>query len=342
MKLNKSQADAYFRKPAPDATGLLVYGADPTRVSLKRGHVIKHLIGENGEQELRLMRFTSAELRTDPSMLRDAIKTSSFFPGPRVVLVEEAIDSAFTAIEAAMRAWEPDDAQIIVTAGQLKTTSRLRKLFEGHKSARAIALYDEVPSFGELQALLTAAGLHSVDHDARAAVAQFAGDLGPGDFQQLLTKIATYKIGDDRPLSLTDVIACAPSSIDATLEDAINAVADARPQDIDSILRRLEAQGTTAVALCIATMRHFRTLYAATTDPRGAATGITRVRPPVLGPRRKRMLRQCQNWDIHKLEHAIAHITKVDLQLRSPNQNAPTMALVERLLIRLSMLTNRH
>ncbi|MCY4153269.1 MAG: DNA polymerase III subunit delta [Aestuariivita sp.] len=342
MKLNKSQADAYFRKPTPDATGLLIYGADPTRVSPKRKHVIKNLIGENGEQELRLTRFTSAELRADPSLLRDAIKTISFFPGPRVVLVEEAIDSVFSAIEAAVAAWEPNDAQIIVTAGQLKATSRLRKLFEGHKNARAIALYDDAPSLAELQSMLATAELRNVDRDAMSALAQFSGDLGPGDFQQLLTKIATYKIGDDRSLSITDVAACAPSSIDATLEDAVNAVAEARHQDIDSILRRLEAQGTTGVALCIGIMRHFRTLYAAAADPKGAATGITRVRPPVFGPRRNRMLRQCQNWGVYKLERAIAQITEVNLQLRSPNQNAPEMALVERLLIRLSMLAKRQ
>ena len=89
-------------------------------------------------------------------------------------------------------------------------------------------------------------------------------------------------------------------------------------------------------------MRHFRTLYAAAAAPGGPNEGINRVRPPVYGPRRDRMVRQAQNWGADKLQDALSLITDTDLKLRSAGQHAPAMALVERAMIRLAMMGARR
>ena len=59
-----------------------------------------------------------------------------------VVFVEEATDSAAPAILTALEDWAPGDAQIIVTAGQLKASSKLRKAFEAQTLRDAF--YDAV------------------------------------------------------------------------------------------------------------------------------------------------------------------------------------------------------
>ena len=57
MKLQTRDAAAYFAKPDPSKTGLLIYGADAMRVALKRQEVIAALVGPNGEDEMRLTRL---------------------------------------------------------------------------------------------------------------------------------------------------------------------------------------------------------------------------------------------------------------------------------------------
>ncbi len=338
MKLNTRDADGYFAKPDPNRTGLLIYGADAMRVALKRQQVILALLGKGADEEMRLTRMAGGDLRKDPVQLIDAIKAVGFFPGPRAAFVEETTDAAAPAIIAALQDWQPGDAQIIVTAGALKPNSKLRKAFEGHGNAFAVGIYDNPPSRAEIEQALTKAGIRSAPTEAMAALTGLANVLGPGDFSQTLEKLSLYKIGDTGELTLEDIDACAPQSTEAALDDMLNVVAEAHSDKIGPLLRRLQAQGTNAVSLCIGATRHFRTLYAAASDPGGAAAGVGRLRPPVYGQRRDRIVRQAQSWGAAKLETALTVLIDTDLQLRSAGQTAPAMAIMERALIRLAML----
>ncbi len=341
MKLSTRDAPGYFARPEPQRTGLLIYGADAMRVALKRQEVIAALIGPAGEEEMRLTRIPAAELRKDPAMLQDAIKAQGFFPGQRVVFVEDATDAMAPIVTDALADWTEGDAQVIVTAGQLKASSKLRKLFETHKFAYAAGIYDEPPSRAEIEATLAKAGLTGVGNDAMADLTALSRDLDPGDFRQTMEKLALYKMGDETPVTSDDIAACAPTSTEAALDDVLNIVAEARSGEIGPVMKKLKAQGVQPVGLCIGATRHFRALYTAASDPGGAAQGIARMRPPIFGPRRDRMLRQAQKWGVVRLEQTLTLLTDTDLQLRSAGQHAPAMALVERTLIRLAMMAAR-
>lgn len=341
MKLSARDANAYFRKPDPNGAGLLIYGGDAMRVALKRQDVIKALVGPNGEDEMRLTRISAADLRKDPALLGDAIKAQGFFPGPRVAFVEDATDTTAKAITPALKDWEQGDAQIIVTAGQLSAKSALRKLFESHLSAYAVGIYDNPPTREDIEIVLRDAGLTKVGSNAMDLITDMARDLPPGDLRQTIEKLGLYKLGDDTDITAADIAACAPVSNEAGMDDMLNIVADLKRDEIGPILSRLYAQGTQPVALCIAAMRHFRALHTAASDPGGPAAGVGRLRPPAFGPRRDRLVRQASQWGRINLEDALVAITDTDLMLRSAH-TAPDRALVERLLIRLSMMGHRR
>ena len=62
------------------------------------------LTGPDAEAEMRLTRLAGGDLRRDAAALMDEIKAVGFFPGPRVVLIEDANDAAAPAIAAALDA----------------------------------------------------------------------------------------------------------------------------------------------------------------------------------------------------------------------------------------------
>jgi DNA polymerase-3 subunit delta len=331
MILKGVEASRYCAKPNPAHAGLLIFGADPMRVALRRQEAIAALIGPEGEAEMRLTRIAASELRKDAATLFDAIKAVGFFPGPRVAFVEDATDGLTETIATALKDWRPGDAQITVTAGGLTAKSALKTLFEKHPSAVCIGLYDDPPSREEIEDALKKAGLTQIEPTAMADLSALARALDPGDFRQTLEKIALYKWGDATPLTPAEVAAMAPATIEAEVDDLVIATAEGRTPTIGPLLRRLEGQGTAPVTICIAALRHFRTLHLVAADP----NGINKAR--VIFKLRDAVQRQANQWGLRALEQALALLVDTDLTLRSTSK-APAMAVMERALIRLAMM----
>lgn len=338
MKLAGAAAMRYFVQPEPDRAGLLIYGSDAMRVALGREDLVLALVGPEGAAEMRLTRLAGADLRRDAALVSDAMRSASFFPGPRVVLVEGATDTVAGAVGAALADWQAGDATVIVTAGSLGKGSGLRKLFEGHPNAYAAAIYDDPPSYQEIETWLSKAGLADVGRDAMADLTALARAVDPGEFRQTVEKLALYKRGDAAPVTPADVAAVAPALSDADIDELVNLVAEGRAEAAAALFRR--SAGLDPVRICIEATRHFRALHAASADPGGPGAGIGRVRPPIFGPRRERMVRQAGEWGAERLGQAVRALVEADLTLRSASR-APARELIERALIRLARPTAR-
>ncbi|TPE52060.1 DNA polymerase III subunit delta [Amaricoccus solimangrovi] len=336
MKLAGRDAARYLDAPDPKGAGALLHGPDSSLVALRRAALVPAMIGPAGAEEMRLTRIGGADLRRDPAALADAVKAIGFFPGPRLVLVEEAGDGLAPLFAAALDDWRPGDARLLVTAGQLNASSALRKLFEKAPKAVAIGLYADPPGRAEIGADLAKQGVASVAPEALADLEALGRGLEPGEFAQFLIALALYKQGDPAPLSPEEVAALAPRGQDADLDTLMHHVAEGRATEVAREIRRLAGQ-TGATGLTIAAARHFRALHAAAIAPEGAEAALSRARPPVFGPRRARMARQATALGPDRLERALGWIVDTELDLRS-SRPVPAAALVERLFIRIAML----
>jgi DNA polymerase-3 subunit delta len=328
MKLGRHDGAGIIAKPPADKLGLLLYGSDAMRVALKRQEYLKAFLGPQAEEEMRLTRIPAAELRREPALLMDAIKAVGFFPGPRAAFVEGATELVAATIIDTLKDWQAGDAQIVVTAGDLKKTSKLLKAFQDSRNAYAWGIFDDPPDRAEIERLLGAASLQA-QGPAMAALEDLSRSLGPGDFRQTLEKLSLYKLSEpDTPVTVEDVEACAPASIEAAVDDILNIVAEKKSALIGPLMRRLQSQGVNAVTLSIMATRHFRTLHRIACNP-GA---------PLWGVRdRDRMMRQSRDWGVIKLQTTLGMLTDTDLQLRSAGQTAPAMAIIERTFIRIAM-----
>lgn len=337
MKLNARDAARFLAKPDRSKTGILFFGPDAMRIALKRQDLVATLVGPDGESEMRLSRLSGAELRKNPAALLDAVKAQGFFPGPRVVLVDDATDGTSKVFAAALEDWLPGDAMIVATAGQLNARSSLRKTFEGSGSCVGIGVYTDPPSREEIEMILNKAGVRNIETEAMTDLTNLSRELDPGDFRQTVEKLALYKLHDDTAISPDDIVACAPLTSEAALDDAVNFAADGNAAAIVPQMHRLSGQGVNPTTLCISATRHFRQLHAAASSDQGPEAAISRARPPIFGPRRDRMIRQARQWQTPRLEMALKVLTDTDLALRS-SRPVPAMAMVERAFIRIAML----
>ena len=338
MKVSSREAAGFLRNPPDDLAAILLYGPDAMRISLLREDFLKRRLGENAGEEMRLTRFTGADLRSEPAALQDATRAMGFFPGPRAVLVTDATDGLAKLLNDALEDADPDDALIFVEAGNLGKGSALRKSLEASPKAAAIGIYPEPAGRGDVEEALKTAGV-AADRDAVDAMVALAQQTDPGDFRQLTEKLALYSMGGSADLAAVQAIS--PGSTEAAVDDVVGATADGASDRIGPLLARLAAQGVTPITLVIAASRHFRALHLAASDGRGADQGIARLRPPVFGPRRERMARQARTWGMHRLETALSVLLDTDRALRSSTR-APGSAVLERALIRVAMMCPRR
>ena len=189
----------------------------------------------------------------------------------------------------------------------------------------------------EIEKIISDAGIKNITQDSLNNLCQIALQLEPGDFKQTIEKLALYKLNDETSLTHQDVSKCIPISNEAQIEEVLTVVLSGNHLKINYIVSRLQSQGVLPVTLVIAATRHFKILFSIATNPKGPSAGAAALRPPVYGPRRESLIKQAQKWGPEKLKRAIKIITATDLKLRSKNQQAPQMAIVERLFIRLAM-----
>ena len=337
MKLTGDKANNYFINPDINHTAILIYGADTMRVALRRQELLKALIGENAEEEMRLTRVSGPDLRSDPALLLDGLKANGFFPGLRAVFVEGVTDTNSAVIYDAMQDWQKGDAILVLTANQLNARSKLRKVIENNSNSVAVGIYNDPPNEKEIISIVSRYNLNNFESDANKDLIALGRSLDPGDFQQTCEKLSLYKYKDESVITSTDINLCAPVTVDAALDEAIHIIADARSDEVGPMLSRLFGQGMNPTTLCIAVMRHFRNLHSAASHPSGPDVALSRARPPVFGLRKDRMARQVRLWGGMRLEKALGVLTDTDLSLRSSSK-APAHAMLERAFIRISMM----
>lgn len=337
MKLSPRDAIGWARKPGATGPGALISGEDPTRAADLRRIAALAIAGPDAEAEMRITRIAASDLRKDLAHLTDSLRSSGFFPGPRLVLVEDATDGLAPAITAALDSWQPGDAKLIVTAGALPRNSALRKLFEGHKTAVSITLYDDPPGPDEVAELARQAGLDLRDPGGREALIDLARGLDGGAFRQTLTTLSLYLLDAGRPVTAADVAALAPLTAEAEADDLLDLVGGQKAQAVVVLLSRLYGQGIGPVTICIAALRHFRALLVLATEPGDPGAALFKLRPPPRANRRDKILMQARDLGRARIEKAMSILIDTDLELRSAS-HAPQTALVERALLRIAHL----
>lgn len=337
MKLASGSGRNFCRSPDPGMLGALLYGPDAGYVQANRQRLVSVLTERD---DLRLSQLDPGQIRSDPGSLWDALRARGFFPGRRVVLIENAGDGVSGAVETALDGLDAEDAFLLMTGGTLAARSSLRKLFENSGKLASIGLYADQLDPATLQEMVRDLGAKlEFEREAEAALISMAADLDAGSFRQLLEKLVIARIGQDGPVGIADVEAIAPGRVDADLDALIQAVAGGAPEMVGPVLRRMGPAAASPIQIMRVLSQYFQQLFAIAASPEGPDAAIGKLRPPVFGPRRTAMRRHASIWG-RQAETGLRLLYETDRSLRSAGTR-PDMALAERCLLRLAMMGAR-
>tara|TARA_R110000868_G_scaffold2809_2_gene19364 strand:+ start:597 stop:1640 length:1044 start_codon:yes stop_codon:yes gene_type:complete len=339
MKISPREADPFCRKPDPKIRAVLVYGPDGGLIRERMNALLRSVV-EDVSDPFRISDLTDADLKSDPARLADEAAAIAMLGGRRVVRLRGAGDTSAKVLSGFLS--DPaGDALIIVEGGELTPRSALRKLFEDHKSAAAIACYaDDAATLGDTIRKRLASENLTLE---QAALHYLTSHLGSdrGVTMNELEKLSLYMGGSatsgKREITLDDVRACVGDNVESGLDAVVDAATGGDLAALDVALARSRSADVSPVALLNALSRHLMFLHLSMDAVENGASPdsvVETMRPPVHFSRKPTVKRQMMLWNRRRLDRALAIVAEADAQCKTTG--LPDRAVCGQTLMRIA------
>lgn len=251
-------ADSYVARPDPRHVVVLVYGPDLGLVR-ERARALLKAGGADSSDPFSTVTLEGDQLASDPGRLADEARAIGLFGGKRIVHVRAGGRSFAESLEGIL-ADPPQDALIVIEAGDLKKGAPLRKLVEAADSAAALPCYedDERAIAGLIDSSLRAAGLE-IERDAREVLASLLGSDRMASRAEL-DKLIVYA-GDRKRIEYDDVLAAIADSSGLAIDDVVDAAAAGDADEALVSFAKARAAGIPASVVLGAAIRHVSALH---------------------------------------------------------------------------------
>jgi DNA polymerase III subunit delta len=332
MIVKPQQAPAFCQRPEPGIGIILLYGPDQGLVAERRRQLIQAVLGQP-DDPFRLAELAMDKLATAPGLLLEEAQAMSLIGGQRVVLIRQATDGLAKPLETLV-GMGGHEALVIVEAGELGTSSPLRRLAEKTKTAAAIACYraDGRGLEAELRDLLRTHGL-GIEPDAMTFLAAHVGanrELTRNE----VAKLALYKGEDQGRVTLVDVEAVVGNTSALGIDRLVWAGLIGRPQDAARALDRLLGEGQAPIRLIRAFAGMLLRLLPLRIRVEAGETPLAvveSVKPPIHFSQKPSMQQALERWSTRRLEAGLALM--FEAELRAKRAQSPDRLLLRRLLL---------
>lgn len=324
MKLSPSQVAAFLKAPDPQVRGVLLFGPNGAGAREAAARLARWALGPDRDPFNEIILYEAALIK-DAARLGDALEAQSLLGGASLVRVRiegESAAETLLAAAALLGTGAGNYAMLLIEAGDLPKTSKIRLAFEASAHLAALAFYDD--SAQDLLRLahadLKAAGVSMND----AALEQFVSLL-PLDrmvMRNEVDKLIAYSGPARLPLEAEDVTALLAADGDSDIQNAgLFALSGHGAQAAQALSDLAGFSGVSAVRALesrLLRLREAQTLIAGGVSPRDAGK---RLRPPVFWKESDSFEAQLRQWSAPKLILALEVVWRA--QLRAMTAGAP-------------------
>ncbi|MYZ46835.1 DNA polymerase III subunit delta [Propylenella binzhouense] len=326
--------EAFLADPPAAIRLFLFYGSDAGTVT-ERARKVEALARLRGADAP--LRLGSDEIGSDPGRIADEAFAASLFGGtPLVTLrVLDGRHNVMAALEPVL-ARVPDEAVVIVEAGDLRADNALRKAFEQAPHAAAIACREAESA--DIAALVREVAAESEVTVDAAALDYLVGHLGSdrmaarGEVEKLV-----LFAGPGGRIGLEEVEALTGDNAMLRAERIIDAALLGAAEIVEVDLNRLRAEGQSAATVAAQMLRHLLAMqeYRADVEAgRAARTVLERARPPIFFKRLDQVEAALRRWPSSEIARARRILS--DAVLATRRQPALEFAVVSDALQRIA------
>jgi DNA polymerase-3 subunit delta len=318
VQVKSADVDRFLARPDPATRLVLIYGVDEGLVAERTASFIRAVTGAT-DDPFSVVRLEQGAIADDPGRLADEANAVPLFGGRRAIAIRLAGNASIIPALEALLAAPPVDSWVVVSGGDLRKTSPVRRLCETAKGAAAIACY--VDSGRDLDRVIdqeTRSAALTITTEARAALKDLIGADRLASRSEV-QKLCLYAEGQGE-ITLADVEKIIGDASPFEVDEAIDALTLGDPDSFARAWRRLLATGTSSSYIAGAAIRQFgflhraRAAYDAGESPESL---VARAMPPIFGnKRRSNAERAIALWPIARLERVLAALDQAVLDSR--------------------------
>ena len=335
-----AEIERFLKNPDPAVLAVLIYGPDAGLVGERAKTIIRNVAGSL-DDPFSVVRLSDSDLSGDPGRLSDEAKALTFGQSRRIVWIESAGQNTAKALD--LLADTAPDSLVVITADNLKPSSKLRKFAEVKKFAASIACFaDTMNSLNAVLDVELKKHKLTITADARH---YFIALLGAD--RQLsrreIEKLCLYAANKNE-ITAEDVRQISGDATAPTLDNLCDAVGEGNVDQAERIYNRTINGGTIPGVIIAQLIRHFTMLdwiVSQSTQSGGHPRNhVKQYRPPVFFKRLHSVEHQTDLWSHENLKSALILLQQAESQCR--NAKLPTEAVGERALFSLSMSARRN
>ena len=326
--LKAHEVDRFLSKPEFSKPVFLIYGPDLGLVS-ERADMLAAKSGVDLKDDFSLIRLDADVAASDPARIASEAHTIGMFGGKRLIRISGITRRDLAKALKPVLETPPDDAVIIVEAGDLKKSAGLRKLVENDPLGLCLPCYqDDDKALEELvRQEITDRGL-KIERETVAALKNMLGSdrkVSRGE----LAKLALYCEGKET-VSLDDVNEIIGDASALVINDLIDASATGDLKTMQEILPKAYEAGNSPDIIMLYLLQHFQMLQMARSgveqNRQPASSVIGSMRPPVHFARKGAITTALNLWPLERLSRALTRIDKAMLECRANNTIARSIA----------------
>lgn len=340
----------FLKAPDPKTDAVLVYGPDSGLVRERAERLARAVVADL-KDPFNAIELADADLKGEPARLADEAAQLSFLGGRRIVRVKTNGEGAAEAAKVLLSALDGGglkaNALVVIEAGDLAKTSKLRKAFEDAKRGAALPCYVDGPAETRALAQATAAteGL-TIGAEALDLIVALLGE-DRGVTRAELEKLVLYKgpkavRKGAAEISVEDVRLCLSDGVGDAVDEAAGAAADGRADLAARALWKSSVAGASPISLLRALQRQFARLSAAQSLVAEGHTvdgAMKRLRPPVFFAEERAFRARLLLWPAARLDAALDLI--LDAELSAKQTGAPQKEIAERACLKLAGMAGK-
>ncbi len=328
--------DAFVRKPDAAFPVVLIYGPDRGLVS-ERATALAKASGVDMDDPFAVVRMSADDAAADPSSVADEAHAISMFGGKRLVWISGNTQKQLGNAIKPVLDTPPQEALVIIEAGDLRKTAPLRKLVDKASHAMALPCYqDSAAALATIIDEELALAKLSMDQPTRALLVSLLGNdrlVSRSEVQKLML----YCMGGDS-VTEDDVVMNVGDGATVSSDRVIDAACLGNNAVLDAELARLLDQENGTFGVLSACQRHFQALH----DLRCQMDASSQSPSSIMGrarhipyPRKAATERALSLWSTAALTRTLQRIDRVVLESRANPDLAGELATTALLAVAL-------